>query len=161
MKKVIVGFSHSYNIFGKIIRWATSSKVNHVFIMFEEDGVDIVFQASGLAVNYVNYSRFLDHSKILETYSLWMTDEEWTKCKHDQLLKLGTPYSWRDIVGFIWVLLNRKFDRDVENPLSDGDYAYICVDLTAEQLGYEWESTMTPEDMRRWCQLNPRLTREI
>lgn len=159
-KKLVVGFSDGGNLFSKLIKLVTKSDVSHVFILFDIYEQAVIFQASGLVVNYESYEHFLKHEKIVEMYSMEVTAEQWEQARRDQISKLGVPYSVSNIIGLVWVLLCRLFGKNVKNPFSTGDHAYICVDLAAEQLGVDWDGTMTPADMRAWCKQNPNLVRD-
>ncbi len=60
MKKVIVGFSTHRSIFSSLIKFVTNSKVSHAYIRIPvpEYGESMIFQASGLWVNYMNVEVF-------------------------------------------------------------------------------------------------------
>ena len=160
MKKIFIGFSDGRNLFSSLIKFATSSKISHCFIGFEETGHNMIFQASGISVNYENNEHFLTHAKVVDLYSKIITDEEWEHMKCLQLDKLGYYYSYREIVGYACVLLCSSIGLKIKNPFYDGDHAYVCVELTLEQLGEEWNGTMTPEQLRNWCKSNKNFTQE-
>jgi hypothetical protein len=170
MKKLIIGFSDGGNALSNIIKWVTKSHVSHVFTMIADSGEIVIFQASGLKVNYENYNTFLGHEKIVEMYSIDLTDAEAEANKKFRLTNVGLPYAWQELFGFGWVLFMRKFGRVVKNPFSQGDHAYICVDTSVSQLPIDIASkiadkdgpgSMTPEDFRRWCAKNAKLFTNI
>jgi hypothetical protein len=41
--------------------------------------------------------------------------------------------------------------------MSDGDHAYVCVEVVSECIGLPGGESMTPEDLRIWCLNNARL----
>lgn len=156
MRKLIIGFSDGGNTLSALIKFTTKSKVSHVFVMLVEDDETVIYQASGLTVNYENYKHFLTHEKIIELYSLDLTDEDYEKLNKFRLQNVGLPYAGRELIGFLWVLAARQvLGEKVKNPLSTGDHAYVCVDIAAAHLPLgSTEGTMTPEDLRRWCEKN-------
>lgn len=155
MRKLIIGFSDGGNTLSALIKLTTKSKISHVFVMLTEDDETVIYQASGLTVNYENYKHFLSHEKIIELYSIDLTDEDYEKLNKFRLQNVGLPYAGRELVGFLWVLFCRQFGKKVNNPLSMGSHAYICVDIAAVHLPIgSTEGTMTPEDLRRWCEKN-------
>lgn len=160
MKKLIIGFSDGGNALSWFIKYVTKSKVSHVFTMIADSGEIVIFQASGLKVNYENYNTFLSHEKVIEMYSIDLTDAEAEANKKFRLTSVGLPYAWQELVGFGWVLLVRKLGIVVKNPLSQGAHAHICVDTSVKQLPvdmtakmalFDGPGSMTPEDFRRWC----------
>jgi len=153
MKKLIIGFSDGGNMLSALIKYTTKSLASHTFIMLPEEN-NLVYQASGRAVNYENYKHFLSHEKVIELYELELTDEEYTRLRDFRNSKVGDPYASRELVGFLWVLACRQIlDMAVRNPLSMGDHAYICVDIVTSHLSIgNTEGTKTPEDLRRWCE---------
>lgn len=172
MSKLIVGFSYAPGkVFSKLIRWVTRSQVSHTFTMVVDGADALVYQASGLRVNYEAYKLFLAEEKVVEAYTFDLTLAESILNEHFRKEHVGDHYSWQEIVGFGWVLLMRKFGRVVKNPFSGGDHAFVCVDIAAAQIPYNrtisselvqrvlgveaaGEGTMTPEDLRRYCQKN-------
>ncbi len=161
MKKIFIGFSDGKTLFSTLIKLATWSKTSHSFIGFRtKSGEDLVFQASGLTVNYENYDHFITHVKITDMFSKEVSDEEWKHMKQLQLKEMGTHYGWKEIIGFVYVLAARSVGIKVKNPFFDGDRTYICVESTLEQLNEKWDGYMTPEDLRLWCKNNPSLKQE-
>ena len=121
----------------------------------------MIFQASGLTVNYCNSETFKEKSTIVEEYEIDITDEQDLKNQIFRQTEVGKPYSVKQILGFSWVLLMRQyFKKKVKNPFSNGNFAYVCVEASANQTGkistIDAEG-MTPEDLRRWCKCNGRL----
>ncbi len=157
--KLVVGFSQApKKAFSKLIRWVTNSQVSHAFVVLELAGQTIIYQASGLAVNYQNKDTFLGIESGIELYSFDLPDADATRNQVFRLTSVGKPYSWQEVVGYAWVLLARKFGKRVRNPFSGGDTAYVCVDVAAAHLPIDPEllgdGSWTPEDLRLWCQKN-------
>jgi hypothetical protein len=145
MKTIILGFSQSSTIFSSIIKWATNSQVNHAYVRL--DG-NIVCQASGLFVNEQTYESFLSIEVPIKEFSLQITDEQFAAAEKFRLDSLGKPYSVREILGFGWVLLMRRFGKKVANPFKDGDHAYVCSKFAALYAGIpDSDENLTPEDL--------------
>lgn len=162
MKQVYVGFSHNSGIFSKLIRRVSSSEVSHTFRKlplpsFGQDGRFMVHHAQGLIVHYVFCELFLKKSTIVEEYVVWVEDSVYEKAESTRIETAGLPYSYLQIVGCIWVLLNRFwFKRRVKNPFRNGGSAMVCIELTARELGLTDINGIgleeaTPEDLRKWC----------
>ena len=160
MKKVIVGFSSHSGLFSAAIRFVTRSKVSHVYIKIPvpEYGEHMVFQASGLVVNYTNYSLFLEKSIVGEEYEIQVDDDVAAVGEKMRVTEAGKPYSMKEIFGLLWVLALRGLGINVSNPLRDGSQSFICVELAMLCVGLDKESeNTTPEEFRLWCQRNGRL----
>lgn len=161
MKTIRVGFSYyPGGILSWIIRFCTKSQVSHAYVRFvDEERGDDIFQASGMQVNVERAEDFKSHSVIVEEYDVEVSDEQYELTQLKRSSEIGKPYSVLQVVGFIWVLSMRQAaNRKVRNPFSNGNHAYVCVELVADCIGLNQESeSMTPEDLRRWCRRNAKL----
>ena len=140
------------------ICWVTKSHVSHCFIVLPVDNTKLIYQASGLSVNYENIDTFLSIENPIELYEFSLTEEQANKNKLFRITTVGKPYSWQELIGYLWVLLARKFGKKVRNPLSGGSTSYVCVDIAAAHLPIDPEllgdGSWTPEDLRLWCSTN-------
>lgn len=161
MKTVIVGFSSHKGIFSWLIRTCTKSKVSHAYIRLpiEEYGKDVIFQASGLTVNYCSGDVFRSHSQVIEEYLVEISDEQAKKNELYRITECGKPYSMNQVYGFMYVLGMRQIGKNVPNPFSDGAHSYVCVETAANHVGAPNAESMTQEDFRRWCAKNGKLIR--
>ena len=155
MAKLTVGFSYApTKWFSKLIKWVTKSQVSHAFVVLEIAGQTMIYQASGLCVNYHSKDVFLGIEKTVEFYEFNVTDEKAAANQLFRLTTVGKPYSWQEIVGYAVVLGYRMLGLTTSNPFSGGKNAYICVDIAAAHIPTDPEledGDMTPEDLRRWC----------
>lgn len=157
MKTVIVGFSSHPGIFSTLIKFFTNSRVSHTYIKLPipEYNEFMVFQASGLSVNYTNYEVFRKKSKVIEEYMVEVSDDEAKLGELLRIMESGKPYGIKEIWGLLWVLANRGMGRKVNNPFRDGSSSYICVELAMVSVGLPHDSeNITQEDFRKWCALN-------
>lgn len=145
MKTITIGFSHANNLFSKIIMWITKSNISHTYIKLDNGDI---FQASGLMVNEMTSECFLSIETVIKEFQIQLTDEQYAWSEAFRISSLGKPYSIWEILGFGWVLLMRRFGRNVSNPFKDGTKAYVCVKLVAD---YAWLSdsgeNLTPIDL--------------
>ena len=156
MKTIILGFStrKDRSPFSILIRLITKSRVSHVYVRIPIPAynTNMIFQASGLKVNYEFYDLFLQKEIIIEEYEIAVSDEQYAKSELFRITEAGKDYSMKEIFGLGYVLFMRQaLKKRVSNPLSQGNQAYICVDVGACQIGYEDSGNLTPEDLRRWC----------
>ena len=157
MKKVIVGFSSHPSLFSRAIKFVTNSKVSHVYIRIPipEYNENMVFQASGLAVNYCNYNLFIKSNTVHEEYEIEIDDETAALGEMMRIIEAGKPYSMKEILGLAWVLAMRGLGVRISNPFRDGSQSFICVELAMLSLGQGKDSeNTTPEEFRLWCEKN-------
>lgn len=159
MKTLRVGFSSHSSIFSKLIKFFTSSDVSHTYIRIPvpEYSTSVVFQASYFTVHYLTAQVFEAHADIIEEYEIEVSDEQYLLSEKFRVTEVGKPYSYTQILGFLWVLVNRKFGRKIHNPLSNGNSAYVCVEVVTNCIGLPDGECMTPEDFRCWCIDNAKL----
>ena len=145
MKTVIAGFSHSNNIFSKLIMWMTNSNISHAYVRID----DIVFQASGLYVNEEAYEYFLTFETVVKEIPVQLTDEQFEQSEILRKQSFGKPYSISEVIGFIWIIFVKKvFNKDVANPFRDGNKAYVCCKLVADYCHIDdVKENMTPVDL--------------
>lgn len=155
MKKIIVGFSkHPGSFLSWLIRAITKSKVSHVYSRVNTGSMELIYQASGLTVNYTAIPVFLEKNVVIEEYEIEVSDEQFDAAKKIRQSQVGKPYSVIQLIGFAWVLGCRKFGKTVKNPFGNGPHAYVCCEIIADSIGLANGESMTPEDFRRWCAEN-------
>jgi len=160
MRNIIIGFSSHPGIFSTLIKLVSASKVSHTYVRIPvpEYGESMVFQASGLIVNYTNYRVFQERSTTIEEYEIEVPDEVYTLGEMLRVTEAGKPYSMKEIVGLLWILFMRNMGRRVSNPFRDGSSSYVCVELAMRCVGLAVDSeNVTQEDFRRWCADNGKL----
>jgi len=145
MKTITIGFSHSNNLFSKLIMWATKSNISHTYIRLD---TTIVYQASGLSVNETTYEDFLSYETVIQEIPVEVSDEQFALGEQFRLQSLGKPYSVKEVIGFAWVLFMKIFGRKVSNPLKDGNSAYVCSKLVCDYAGInDAGENLDPDDV--------------
>lgn len=158
MKTLRIGFStgRGFKVYSLLIRVLTGSRVSHTYQRIEvpEFDSEVIFQASGLKVNYENADIFASHSRVVEEYEVPVSDFYAHLAERMRVTEVGKPYGILQVVGYMWVLLLRRVGLRVKNPLADGNASHVCVELNAKQIGLKDVEGMTPEDLRQWCAAN-------
>lgn len=146
-KSIIVGFSHGKTIFSKTIALVTGQEITHCYIRVPFEGnedLSVVFHAAGMNVHYMNYGYFKTfQKKIISEYKVELTDELWQKAQQLRFEQAGKPYGWKQILGYVYVLFNKKLD----NPLADGDKSHVCVEIVANSLGLPNAEKLLPYEL--------------
>lgn len=164
MKTILVGFSSHPGVFSSLIKYVTNSKVSHTYIRIPvpEYNDSMIFQASGLTVNYTNYSVFKKKNTVIEEYEIEVDDDTYAFAEMLRVMEAGKPYSMKEIIGLLWVLTMRGVGVRVNNPFRDGSHSYVCVELAMMCVGLERDSeNVTQEDFRRWCETHGKLIYKI
>jgi hypothetical protein len=160
MKTIRVGFSTHTGAFSWLIRTATASKVSHTYLRIPvpEYNTSMIFQASGLTVNYCAAEVFDLKNHIYEEYEVDVSDEQYEVGEKFRVTEAGKSYSMKQVCGFATVLAARQLlNKRIPNPYSNGNHSYVCVEVVTVCIGLADGESMTPEDLRRWCEKNAKL----
>lgn len=139
MKKITIGFSKAeskFAIFAKLIQLVLGTSFSHTYIKFKSESIDriLIYQASGLAVNFMPEHRFLEHHVPIAEYELEVSEETYKKTIQFAVDKSGTPYGITQILGILYIKLLGCLGITVKNPFSTGTNNYICSELVTEIL---------------------------
>lgn len=147
--KLIIGFSHGDKILSRIISGLTNSNVSHCYIRTQVQGVDVIFQASGLLVNIEYWERFKLQHEIVEEYE---TEIDSDTALPVILREMGKPYAISALFGYLWVIFCQQLGFRVKNPCFDGNQAYVCSEFVCKMVGVNDDlENITPEDLRKLC----------
>jgi hypothetical protein len=154
MRKLTIGFSRpkdkAFPILSWLIRLFEGTPFSHVYVKNETRyGIDLIYQASGVQVNFVNCDLFHQNHKTVREFELMVTDEAFDKYMHFALKNVGKPYSLLQVVGiFLYSVFPIK-----DNPFRNGDSAYVCSELVSEIL---YEAGKFNHDKRAFDKLTPK-----
>lgn len=138
MSNIIVGFSRPkawFEPFSWLIRLVTWAPMSHAYIRYYNSYAQrwIVYQASGLKVNFIGENAFNSAENIIAEFSLPISDAAQQKLVQGAIDTLGSPYGIWQVVGFLWIILMRKFGKTVSNPLYSAS-SFFCSELTSDDL---------------------------
>lgn len=131
MEKIYIGFSkHNGSLVSKAIQLAEGSEYSHVYIRRKSKYGEYVYQASGLAVNFMNINTFLEHNTIIEEYEFELPDD-----KRDELISFfikyaGVSYQLSALFQLLAILIAKRINVKL-NFKGDGDKEFICSELGA------------------------------
>lgn len=139
MRTVSIGFSRpksKFVPFSWAIRKVLNTPFSHVEIKFKADSFDrvLIYQASGLAVNFMEETRFLEGHEICAEFSIEISDETYIKTVQFAIDNSGVPYGISQIFGILYVKALALFGKRVKNPFANGSSNYVCSELVAEIL---------------------------
>lgn len=130
---VTVGFSKPKSqgaVFSKLIRLFEGTEYSHVYIkMSTRYGVDVVYQASGTKVNFMNYDLFAKQVIILREFEFEIDRDTKDAILNFCFTHVGAAYGIKQILGMgIARLLKRQ------NPFSDGLNTMVCTEVVGRIL---------------------------
>lgn len=139
MEKIYIGFSRPkgwFEPFSWLIRLSQWTSYSHVYIRIPSASIgrDIVYQASGLAVNFIGSQRFQTKEIIVKEFPINVSPESKTKVLQFSVDSAGAPYGIKDVLGIAWVLLNSYVGRKVANPFKDGTTSFVCSEFVGDIL---------------------------
>lgn len=144
MRSIYVGFSRpqKFNIFSILIRLFEGRgfqlcEFSHVYIKFWSDTYKrwLIYQASGLVVNFESVQSFEAHAKTIRLFELEVADSDLIAAIQFCIDRLGKPYGLKQVLGIAWVYIQRRlFERVVPNPFADGELTEVCSSIAARLL---------------------------
>jgi hypothetical protein len=130
---IIVGFSRpwKFKVLSWIIRFVEHSKFSHAYAMTYSESLErwIVYQASGMAVNFEGSKRFYEHNEPVVEYVFEVPDEIRDQFLRNAIDIIGTPYGIKQLIGICWIRLGKLFGSKLRNPFRDGAATYVCSEL--------------------------------
>ena len=155
MRKVIIGFSASTKIlpiFSWAIRIWEGTEYSHCYTQFENrrhPELPLIYQASHDMMNFMSRSVFLTTNRIVEEFTIEVTDEAYDRLMYRAIQLVGKPYGVRQIVG---IVVAQIFNLE-KNPFETKKDTYICSEwcgLVLKELGYDFPkdpNLLTPADV--------------
>ena len=138
MKTLIIGFSHAkgFKPFSWAIQKVLGTSFSHTYIKFKSDKFDrvLIYQASDLAVNFMEERRMLDTHKVIAEFQLEISDEAYQKTIQFAIDQSGVPYGISQIFGILYVKALELFGRREKSPFANGSSNYVCSELVAQIL---------------------------
>lgn len=154
MEKIYIGFSyHKSAVVSKAIKFIEGSEYSHVYIRRESKYGEYIYQASGLAVNFMNIDIFRKENVTVEEYEFELDDNRKAQLIAFFIKYAGASYALSSLFKLLAILCGRRLNRKITFK-GDGDKTFICSELGAffakEILGLPLDGTidyMTPTDL--------------
>lgn len=134
MKSIIIGFSKPkawFSPFSWLIRFVERTPYSHVYIRFFSDTFarNIVYQASGRAVNFMGWNLFISKEYSIEEFELSIEDDSHRAMMQYCIDEAGVPYGVLSIFGIGYRLFMGLLNKTVGNPFPSGDASFFCSKL--------------------------------
>jgi hypothetical protein len=128
MKTITIGLSTTkkFNCFSWAIKKLLKTPYSHAYLRLHDDltNNDMIYQASGLHVNFENINDFINNEIIVKEFPLQVDDDTYTKIISFCEQKVGKPYAIRNIFAiFIYMITGKKLLK------GDGSNKFICSEL--------------------------------
>jgi uncharacterized protein YycO len=155
METIVVGFSKAKKktaIVSWLIRLFQNTPFSHTYIRFYSQKYDrwLVYQASKTAVNFMEYSHFLENNEIVEEITIITTDAQKTALVTYAIDTVGRPYSIKALLGFALETIGLPYKWLLQN----GDKSYVCSELVLRALNeayieeaFEDPDLVTPKEL--------------
>jgi len=153
MKVITFGFSAAkskFAVYSRLIRWAQGTEFSHVYMKIHWTAADqdLIYQASGLSVNFEPQWHFDTHARTVQEFPIEISDECYAKFTKALCAQLSKPYSIKGVLGLAIRLFAAVFKRDINNPFPDGHDSEFCSKLAVylvQQSG-AFKLTLDPEN---------------
>lgn len=138
MNKLTVAFSKRTDgaIGSELIAVSESRQFSHALMIFELEGIPVVFQASHGMVHMTPLTRFLEKNAILVEYDYYLSDKVFDKVKKQAINKLGIPYGTMQLIYIAVMKLFqiRQWPTRIYNRIKNGASQEICSELMADMI---------------------------
>lgn len=153
---LVIGFStpRKFGILSTTIRKIERTEFSHVYFKIFSKSLDryLIYQASGLQVNFVGEDNFHSKNKTIASFIIPISTERKIKFLQKAIDLAGRPYGIKQIFGMGLVRFLYIFNYKAQNPYADGSHTYVCSELAAEHLndlGFDFEDldSITPKNI--------------
>jgi len=138
MKTVVIGFSRprSKKLFSEAIMWMQKTNFSHVYVKVEWPSAEreLVYQASGLQVNFESWNHFQTHAYSVAEFKIDLTEESYKQVAKYICDNLNKPYSMKQVFGMFLLCLGKRFGIKISNPYKNRHDAFICSEVGADVL---------------------------
>jgi hypothetical protein len=135
MVKISIGFStpKKFHIFPWLIKKVEGTHFSHTYVRIKSESLerDLIYQASGLKVNFDNKQNFENINEIIEEHEIEVSKETYKKILQFAIDHVGISYSLKQCIGLLWIRTMRQLGKRVPNPIRDGKNGEICTELMA------------------------------
>lgn len=153
MKTIHVGFSRSsgkFPIFSWLIMFFQRNNFSHSYIRFnlESTQKEVVFQASGLAINFMGLDLFKQKETIIKEFEIEINDNTFNNIMKSTIDLVGQPYSMLQILNSLIYLLFKK--NPFDNQITGWDCSKLVAYELQEEVGFkipEDLDVITPKDL--------------
>lgn len=113
MRQVTFGFSkpkgNPFPWFSWLIRLVDNAPFSHVYMKLKTKyDCDLIYQASGVQVNFMSERIFNSHAETLYTFESELSDEAYGKLMKFCIVNAGAPYSIKQIFAILIYKLTGK-----------------------------------------------------
>jgi len=173
MKKMYIIFSkpkdHWFPIISWLIRLWYWTRYSHVCVEWESERLKkpIYYEAAGSCLHFLGRRRFDEKIKVVEKYSYFITEEQFTAVLDFCIDNAEMPYGKLSFIGIAWVDINKRlFGRKTRNPFADGIASQVCSEVMARILGKSMHlnfdvETASPYDINVMVRQDVRFTKEF
>lgn len=153
MRKIVIGFSKPkgfFKPFSWMIRIFNRTPYSHVYCshVSEKYKQSLIYQASGVQVNFMSLQQFIKHSHIVAEFEFEVSEEAFNNYMSWAIQESGAPYS---TVKLFEILTRRDLVSDDSQWVCSTLVAKICKDY----LSHEDESLSmdyaTPKEIYEFC----------
>lgn len=152
MFTIIIGFSRpkKWHLLSTLIMKVEKTDYSHAYIRIHSEKYDrdLIYQASGLAVNFMNIEMFNNHNNVIHEFEIEVSDETYLDIMRFAIDNVGIPYGSKELIGFGLIKLAALFNKKISNPFSNGTKTSVCSELVARILNdFVKLDTGNPDDV--------------
>lgn len=135
MTDFVIGFStpKKFRLFSWLTKVALNTPYSHAYVAFFSESYDrkLIYQASGLAVNFIGESMFAGLENVVGEFTLPVSDSLKTEIIQKAIDTVGEPYGIMHILGLAIYLVCKKFGKTIKVPFQNNS-TLVCSQLAAK-----------------------------
>lgn len=133
MRTIRIGFSSptSWKPFAELIKLVYGIPYDHVYIRIHSESIhrDLIYQASGIQVNFMSPQVFDSSNKTQAMFETELSDESYVRMLQFAVDQAGKSYGVKEAIGLGIVRIAELFGRKISNPFRDGGKTWVCSEL--------------------------------
>lgn len=132
MNTITIGFStrKDFNLLSILIKLIERSNFSHAYVKLDLQNINrtLIYQASGLEVNFQNIDSFNSKETIVKEFKLSIPEDKHAELMQFMIDNVGVPYGIMQLLGILFIkLFNLK-----KNPFASKNNTEICCKLAAK-----------------------------
>lgn len=97
-------------------------------------------------VNFMSPTIFEQNNKIIQEFTLNITDENHKSMVCFAMDNAGKPYGIKECFGLAWVRINKIFGKNIKNPFASNGATYVCCQM-ADAIIQQFADVQVPYDL--------------
>lgn len=130
-------------ILGHAIAFIEGVGYSHVSLFFRDENIDrmVGYEATLNGLDFISEASFLKKNKVVKTWTIKLTEEQFKKLYQFLWDNEGTGYSTAQLVGIFIKRALKMVGIEIANPFANGSKLQVCLETVGLSLEHIQEIT--------------------